>query len=186
MDLITWELIRAAGLIAFGLLTLSVFMGVAVNARALDGVMKRAWANEVHGTAAVLGAVFIVLHVGLVLVDQYVPFSLAAAFVPLASSWRPWPVAAGIVSLYLATILLVSTYLRPAIGYRTWRLIHYGGFLGWAAALLHGITAGSDAGVAWMQYMYLLAGGAVALVTIFRVLAPSPPASGGLPESRRP
>ena len=185
MDLIVWELIRAAGLIAFGLLTLSMFMGVAVNARALDGVMKRAWANEVHQTAAGLGAVFMVLHVGLVLLDQYVPFSVVATFVPLASGWRPLPVAAGIVSLYLATTLLVSTYLRPAIGHRTWRLIHYGGFVAWAAALLHGITAGSDAGVAWMQYSYLLAGGAVALLTIFRVLAPSP-VRERLPESRRP
>jgi len=172
-DIAIWEMIRASGIIAYLLLTISVFMGVAVNARALDAIMRRAWVFEAHRTVAVLALAFTTLHVLLLLVNRHVPLTIVQVLVPLAASWRAVPLALGTISLYLAAALTVSSYARSIIGQRTWRLIHYGGFAGWITALAHGITAGSDTAMPWVQYFYLSTGAAAAFLITFRLLAPS-------------
>lgn len=170
-ELAAWEFIRASGLVAFLLLSASMLLGVAVNVRALDWLMRRAWVNEGHQTLSLLALVFMGFHVLLLLVDTYMPFTVVQVLVPLTSPWRAVPTALGTIALYLSVLLVGSSYLRPAIGHKTWRVIHYGGFAGWALALLHGVTAGGDSGESWVQYMYLLAGGSVVFLVLFRVLA---------------
>jgi predicted ferric reductase len=173
VDQLIWEFIRASGITAVVLLTVAVAMGISVNVRALDALMKRAWVHEAHGFISLLSLAMMLLHVVLVVVNQHVPMSLAESLVPGVADWKPAALALGIAGLYLSAVLTLSSYLKPAIGHRTWRAIHYGGFLGWAAAMLHGVTAGSDADVVWLQYLYLASLAGVIFLTAFRVLAPS-------------
>ena len=173
MDQLVWELIRSTGITAVVLLTVAVAMGISVNVRALDGFMKRAWVNEAHGFISLLSLAMMLFHLGLVVANRHVPISLAEALVPGFAGWRPAALALGTGALYLSVVLILSSYLKRAIGHRTWRAIHYGGFLGWGAAMLHGVTAGSDTGVVWVQYVYLASFGTVLFLTAFRVLAPS-------------
>ncbi len=42
LDFRIWEMIRASGLIAYALLSVSVIVGIAVRVRGLDWLMKRA------------------------------------------------------------------------------------------------------------------------------------------------
>lgn len=173
LETTVWEFIRASGLVAFVLLTISTAMGVAVNVRALDRLMKRALVYEAHQTLALLALAMTGLHVALLLTHTYMPFSLVEVLVPFAARWRPVPSALGTFSLYLSALLIATSYIRQSIGQKAWRLIHYGGFAGWASALLHGIASGSDSGLPWVQYLYLIFGAAVGFLTIFRLLAPS-------------
>lgn len=173
MDELIWELIRASGVTGVVLLTVSVAMGISVNVRALDAFMKRAWVNEAHAFASLLSLAMMVLHLTLVVANRHVPVSLAESLVPYLADWRPTAQAAGTVALHLSVVLVVSSYLKPAIGHRAWRAIHGGGFLCWAAAMSHGVTAGSDSDVVWMQYVYLLSFATVMFLALFRVMAPS-------------
>lgn len=173
MDQLIWELIRSSGITAVMLLTVAVAMGISVNVRALDGFMKRAWVNEAHGFISLLSLAMMVLHLTMVVVNRHVPISLAEALIPGLAGWRPAALALGTGALYLSAVLILSSYFKRAIGHRTWRVIHYGGFLGWAAAMLHGVTAGSDTEAIWVQYVYLASFGAILFLTAFRVLAPS-------------
>jgi predicted ferric reductase len=173
MDLLVWQLIRATGLLAYVLLSISVFLGISVNVRALDGLTKRAHVYEGHQTISVLALGLTLMHVTLLFLNGHVGFTLVTALVPFASSWRPVAVVMGIGALYLTAMLVVSTYLRSYIGQRAWRTIHYGGFAAWFMALAHGLSAGSDTDLAWVQYLYLGTAAAVIVVLIFRVLAPS-------------
>lgn len=173
MDQLIWELIRASGITAVVLLTVAVAMGISVNVRALDAFMKRAWANEAHGFISLMSLAMMAFHLGLVVSNRHVPISLAESLVPALADWRPAALALGTTALYLSVVLVLSSYFKPAIGHRTWRAIHYAGFLGWAAAMLHGVTAGSDTDVVWVQYVYLASFAAVMFLTAFRVLAPS-------------
>ena len=173
MDELIWEMIRASGLTAVVLLTVSVAMGISVNVRALDAVMKRAWVNEAHSFVSILSLAVMVLHLILVVINRHVPITLAESLFPGVADWRPAALALGTASLYLSAVLILSSYFKSAIGHRTWRAIHYAGFLGWIAAMLHGVTAGSDTGVVWMQYLYLGSFSVVLFLTAFRVLAPS-------------
>ena len=47
--------------------------------------------------------------------------------------------------LLMAVLALgLSIYLRPLIGYKAWRVLHYGTYLSFPAVLLHGIFTGTD------------------------------------------
>jgi len=173
VDQTVWQLIRASGLTAAVLLTIAVAMGVSLNVRALDSLVKRAWVYEVHQFVALLCLMMVGLHLLLVALNRHVPINLLESLIPLASPWRPTAIALGTLGLYLSLVLVLSSYFKSAIGHRTWRIIHYGGFLGWAAAMLHGLAAGSDTGTVWVQYVYLAEFALVAFLTTFRVLAPS-------------
>lgn len=181
VEVTVWQFIRASGLVAFVLLTVSTAMGIAVNVRALDALMKRAWVYEAHQTLSVLALAMTSIHVVLLVLDPYLPFQVLEVLVPFAARWRPVPSALGTVALYLTALLIGTSYARQWIGQRTWRLIHYGGFAGWLTALLHGVSSGSDSGLWWVQWLYLLSGAGVGFLTIFRLLAPSGRSVAGTP-----
>ena len=56
---------------------------------------------------------------------------------PLASSYRPLPVAFGVVSVYLVAAVVVTSLLRDRIGHRTWRAIHWSAYVSWPLAIEH-------------------------------------------------
>ena len=75
----------------------------------------------------------------------------------------------------LLTVLTLSSWLRPVIGQKTWRIIHYSGFACWVAALVHGVFSGSDTSVAWVTWMYVVSAAAVGSLIALRVLTASRP-----------
>ena len=180
LETATWEFIRASGLLAFVLLSVSVFLGLAVNVRALDPLTKRVYVYEGHQTISILALALMILHVVLLLVHKFVDFTLTEILVPFASDWRPMPVALGIACLYLTVLLIGSSYARNSIGQKTWRALHYSSFVAWILAVFHGITAGSDSTAPLVQYLYLATIGPVVLLICFRAIAPS-----GHPDPRR-
>jgi predicted ferric reductase len=173
-DLLIWQFIRAAGLLSYVMLSLSVFMGIAVKTRFFDGLLKRAWVYEAHQSITMASLGLMALHLVLVLINRHVSFGLATALVPFLSSWRPLPTALGILAFYLAVALIGSSYVLRFIGYEAWRTLHYAGFLAWLAGLMHGVTAGSDTGLPAVELMYWLTAGAILFATVYRVLLPSP------------
>src|SRR3989304_2065779 len=88
MDQLIWEIIRASGITSVVLLTVAVAMGVSVNVRALDSLMKRAWVNEAHQFISLTALAVIVFHLVLVVLNRHVPITLVEAFGAFASGWR--------------------------------------------------------------------------------------------------
>jgi DMSO/TMAO reductase YedYZ heme-binding membrane subunit len=175
METVVWEFIRASGLTGYIALTVSVVLGLSVSTRATDPISKRAHINEVHQTTSVLACVLIGLHVVLLLFHDYVDFDLAGLLVPFASDWRPVAMAAGIISMYLLLVLLLTSVLRARVGYRSWRALHFAAYPAWALATVHGVFGGSDTGNVAIEYMYLLSLGAVILLVVFGALSPQRP-----------
>jgi predicted ferric reductase len=173
LDFRIWEMIRASGLIAYVLLSVSTIVGIAIRVRALDWLMKRAWVLEGHQTLSVLALAFTGGHMVFTLMNQYLPFSVLDILVPFASGWRPVAMALGIVGFYLLTVLTLSSWLRPAIGQKTWRTIHYSGFACWVVALAHGVFSGSDTSVAWVTWIYVVSAAAIGSLIAFRVITAS-------------
>ena len=115
--------------------------------------------------------------------DPFTKLGLGAALVPLASSYRPVPVALGVVALYLFVALIASSLLRKHIGQRTWRAIHWASYAMWPLALIHGITAGTDAVALWMLGIDALCVTAVALALAWRILPRDTAAPRALPRT---
>jgi predicted ferric reductase len=76
----------------------------------------------------------------------------------------------GTLSLYAGLLVSASFYFTKQIGYRTWRLIHALSYLMFAGVTLHSVRLGTDSSTPVMQVVYLLAGGSVLFLTLFRIL----------------
>ena len=167
-----WYLSRAAGIVAYLLLWLSVALGLLIT-----GKLSRLWpggptAADLHQFSSLLGWAFALFH-GLVLLgDRYVGYSLVALLVPFAASdYRPLAVGLGQLAFYLGLLVSGSFYFRRWIGYRAWRLFHFTSFAVYLLATAHGLAAGTDAGQPLMLALYGLSALSVFFLTVFRVLA---------------
>ena len=166
-----WYLSRASGLVAYVLVWLSVALGLLITNR-----LARIWpggplAADVHQFASLLGLTFAVFHALILLGDHYINFTLAQLLVPFASSnYQPLWVGLGQLGFYLTLPLTFSFYIRKQIGYRAWRLIHYGSFTVFMLVFLHGAGSGTDSSNFFISAMYYLTGGTVLFLTIYRIL----------------
>jgi predicted ferric reductase len=166
-----WYLSRASGLVAYVLLWLSVACGLLISGR-----LARLWpggptAVDLHQYSGLLGLGFALFHGLILLGDRYVGYAPVQVLVPFAGrDYRPLEVGLGQVGFYLGLLVAFSSYARRRIGYRAWRLLHYGGFAVYALATLHGLTAGTDARQPAVFALYGLTALATFFLLVFRVL----------------
>lgn len=151
-----WYISRAAGIVAYALLSLSAVLGIAMTTRFWSRRLSRPSLNGLHEQLSWLALGFVALHIGALLVDAYQPFRLIDILVPFVSAYRPIWVGLGIMALYLTLLLNVSFYVQHRIGHRAWRLIHYTGFALYCLATIHGILAGNSTNEIWMRAIYVL------------------------------
>jgi len=165
----TWYGARAGGILAFALLTTTVVVGLLLSGRARLEGWPRFAVEDVHRFVGLLTGTFIVLHVGFLLVDGYLPFSLTNVLVPGTAPYRPVSVAAGVIAAELLAALAVANRYRASLSYRFWRRTHYVNFAVWLLAFVHGIVSGTDATTGWGAALYLGSAAVVAGLTATRV-----------------
>ncbi len=166
---VAWYLVRAAGFVAFGLLWLSVVLGLWISA----GLSKRANARLIalHEFTSLMALTFAFLHAAILRADTYLQPTWWHIWVPFAfEPYRPLAVALGQIGLYLLAVVVGSFYIRRRIGARTWRLLHYTTFVLYGLVLLHAIAAGTDSAYRLGRTLYLLSGGSVLFLTYVRIL----------------
>jgi len=168
---IAWLVARAAGLVAFGLLTLSVWLGLAMSTRLLGSKRQKSLLG-LHRTLAWTGLSMIGLHMGAVLLDPVLHFGLAAALVPFAAPWKTGAIAAGVVAGWLSLALASSFRLRKWIGQKGWRRLHYASFGAFALSLGHALLVGTDLRGLGGPLLALVAAGPVLWLTFYRLLVP--------------
>ena len=167
---VTWYLARASGIVAFGLLTTTVVLGLVMSGRARLRRWPRFAVEDVHRFASLLTWSFVGVHALALLADSYLPFSVADLLVPGIAPYRPLATSLGIVAMELLAALALAN-LRARISYRLWRRTHYLNFAVWLLALGHGVTSGSDSDTLWALALYVLAASLVAGLTAWRVLS---------------
>jgi len=169
-----WYAERAAGIVAYILLTALVVLGLALSNR----VRTRAWPafaiEDVHRFVGILAGVFVALHVGLIAIDTFVPFSVSQILVPFTADYRPVATGLGTVALELLVAVAISNALRSRLSHGLWRTLHYGGFGVWGAATAHGLLTGSDRHDGWLLALYIVAVTAVLAGLTVRTRRPRP------------
>ena len=115
---LAWSVTRASGMVAFALLTVAVLLGTALAGRAPIARWPRFALDEAHRFAGLLAGVFTAVHVLVLLVDSYLPFSLADLVVPGAADYRPLATAVGVVAVELLVALALTNRLRRRLPYR--------------------------------------------------------------------
>ncbi len=170
---VAWYVARAAGLVAFGILTLSVWLGLAMSTRLL-GTKRQKLLLGWHRTLAWTGLSMLGLHAGALLLDPTLHFRLVSVLVPFASPWRPGAVAAGVVAGWLTLMLAASFRMRKWIGQKGWRRLHYASFAAFVLSLGHALTAGTDLRGVGGPVLAAIAAGPVIWLVFVRLLSPRP------------
>jgi methionine sulfoxide reductase heme-binding subunit len=166
---VTWYVARAGGMLAYLLLSSSVVAGLLLSGRARLERWPRFALEDVHRFLGLLAGLFIVIHGAALLLDRVVPISLWQVLVPGTDSYRPLPVAFGIVGAELLASLALTNRYRKRLPYRVWRRAHYLNFAVWVLALVHGLTAGTDATTPWALLVYAGSAWTVLTLLVYRL-----------------
>jgi len=162
-----WYITRAAGIIAYLLLWLSTAWGLAVPAKVFDRLVQR-WATfDFHQFISLLAIGFMGLHILVLLLDHYLPFTAAQILIPFIAPYRPLWVGIGVISFYLLLLVTITYYIRARIGMRTFRAIHVLSLVAYLGATLHGLYAGTDSPLLAMQLLYEVTGLVVIFLTVY-------------------
>lgn len=164
-----WYVTRAAGFVAAGLLVLLILSGIGQVTGLLYKWIEPITAWAIHKALALALCASILVHVGFLLIDHYLPFSITQILVPFASHYNNGTkmlglsigiaaVAFGVLAMYGVAILVASSLGWIDTKARVWRKLHY---LSYAVAILvflHALFTGSDLKYGAFRAFWLLLG----------------------------
>lgn len=151
-----WLASRASGLVALVLVTVSVFLGLAMAGKLMrrPGLGKKLMA--LHEQTALAGLIAISVHGIALLGDPWLNPGVAGVTVPFALGFKTFFTGLGVIAAYLAALLGLSYYFRRRIGTKLWRKAHRATVLVFVLGLVHALGAGSDAGAPWFRWWVML------------------------------
>jgi len=141
---LAWYVSRGTGIVAWGLIIASMVWGFLYASRVLARRARPWWMLGVHRFLGALAVVFVIVHVLAIVADNYTSFGLVDVLVPFASSWKPIPVALGIVGMYILVTVEVTSLLQRHLPRTVWRQIHLASYGLFGFATLHALSAGTD------------------------------------------
>jgi predicted ferric reductase len=156
-----WYFARAAGFVSLILLAFTVGLGLALTLRWRTDRWPTFISDGLHRYLATVFFVFLGIHVETLLLDPFTKFTLSDLLIPFVSTYRPLWMALGICAAELALALALSVHIRRWIGYRAWRVMHYGTYATFPLVIAHGLGAGSDTRTWWGLGIYIICGSAV-------------------------
>ncbi len=166
-----WYLIRAAGLVAYLLLWLSSIWGLAVASKIFDPILHRAFTFDAHEFLSLLAIGFTVLHVGALLMDTYMQFSIADVLVPFIAPYRPIWVGIGVIATYLTVLVTATYYMRKRIGHEAFRTIHLLSLMAYAGVTVHSMLSGTDTALWSAKIIYAGSGAVFLFMTVYWYLS---------------
>lgn len=149
IDQAFWVVGRGTGITALALFTLSVALGIVTRSGRPLLTLPRFAVVDVHRFAALLGTVFVVLHVGNLLADPYAQLKLIDVVVPFLGAYEPLRLGLGTVAADLLLAVIVTSVLRGRLGLRSFRVIHWATYGMWPIAFMHALGTGTDSAHRW-------------------------------------
>lgn len=165
---IDWYAARAAGIVAYVLLSIVVCLGLAMAGKAPTRRWPKFTQEAIHRVGGLMVGTFIAIHIATIAADSYLPFKPIELVVPLASHYRAVWLGLGICAAELLLALAITNRLRKRLEHKTWRTLHYLNFAVWTAATFHSIGIGTDRSAPWMLAIYVPAVGTVAGLCAWR------------------
>ena len=155
-----WILMRAAGIGAYVALYLSVAVGPRRDHGRREATHLQARGQPFHAFVASTGLFLLALHLVLLVIHDFMPFSCARPARPDALD------VSGRVALSRSAssrctgwcCVVVSSWLRSRFSVKLWRTIHLLAVPTFLLALLHGVFGGTDTERPWMIALYVATG----------------------------
>jgi predicted ferric reductase len=182
---IWWYVARGSGIVAWGIMALGMFWGLALSSRFLGKRPKPNWMLDLHRFLGGLAVVFIGTHIVSLVLDSYVSFGWLDILVPGATAYHTLAVAWGVIAMYLALAVEVTSLLRKHLSKRAWRRTHYLSFPMFAISTIHLLAVGTDSSTPILRWFVLATVAAIAVATAIRIRRSDAPRPG-TPRPARP
>jgi len=138
------ELSAYAGLVAVGLLSANLLLGLLM---AAGFNPARHWPHrplklfKFHNWTGYLALTVALIHPMILLFSASPRFRVIDLVLPAWSPVQPVSNVLGAISLYLVIIVVATSYFRRALGRHLWRTIHYATYPAAAVFFVHGLIA---------------------------------------------
>jgi predicted ferric reductase len=156
-----WYVARSGGIVAWAMLAVSVFWGLALSSRFLGKQPKPNWMLDLHRFLGGAAVIFTGVHIVGLVGDSFVYFGAVEILVPFSGDYHPVAVAWGIITMYLLVAVEVTSLVRKRLSKRVWRAIHY---------LSFPLLVGTDRRTTLLRFGSLLVVGVLTVVTMIRVV----------------
>jgi predicted ferric reductase len=165
-DSAMWAFGRVSGMVALLMFTITLILGIVTRSgRPLIG-MPRFSVTLIHRNTALLASVFLVLHVGTLLLDSYAKLRLVDVVVPFLGSFKPFWQGLGTVAFDLILAIMLTALLRRFVGVRAFKFVHWFTYAMWPVAVAHAIGNGTNGTDPW----FLLSGAAASVLVVAAVI----------------
>jgi methionine sulfoxide reductase heme-binding subunit len=136
------DLSSEVGLVAMGLLTINILLGLFLSARyntVRNWPHRRIPIFDIHNWTAYIALGLIVLHPVILLFSSTAGFRLIDILWPLHSPKQTLYNCLGAIAFYCVIFVVVTSYLRGRLGSRLWKKLHYVSYAAAAFLFVHGI-----------------------------------------------
>ena len=173
----TWLLIRASGVTAWALLSVVVFWGIFLRTRLLGTKATPVALLHMHRWVGSLALLALAVHIGTLLIDPVVGFSLSQILIPGTAPWQPFATALGTIALYLMIPVSIIGRIRTKLGKKGnafFKRSHLIAYFAWPVATAHYIFAGTDAMADWSIALIIATSTTLVFLLLARGFVPPP------------
>jgi sulfoxide reductase heme-binding subunit YedZ len=157
-----WYTTRSTAIVAFVLLTVSMFLGIAATQRSFA---RRQWprfaTQDLHRNVSLLALGFMLAHIVTTLLDTFVYVGWWSMVIPGTSPYRRLWVSLGTISFDVIVVVIATSLVRNRLPLRLWRVVHWSVYGVWPLAFVHFLETGTDAADGrfglWLDIAALLA-----------------------------
>lgn len=164
-----WYVTRSSGIVAWLMLTATVIWGILLSTKAFPNQRRPLWLLSMHRWLAGLMLIFLAIHTGALVADNFVTFGLADVTVPYASDWKPGAVALGVVGMWLLIAVQITSLMMNFLSRRFWRVVHLSSYVAFWMTAMHAAFAGTDRSAGLYQASAAASILAVAWALMYRV-----------------
>ena len=166
----SWYVARVSGITSYLLLVTLMLLGVGISSGYAFRLFGPIVAWRIHRATGITLMAFVFIHLGALLLDQFMNFSLLDVLVPFYSQFSPTYLSLGIIGFYLLLITMFSSIFMIVTKYKAWRFLHYLTFPAFVTLFIHGVFLGTDTSSLAMQLTYWITGVLVGLSVAYRVV----------------
>lgn len=149
MDSAFWAMGRISGVISLGLFTVTVMLGIVNRSGRPLPAVPRFSVALIHRNISLLATLFLLMHIGSLMLDSYAKLNLIDVFVPFLGSFKPFWQGLGTVAFDLLVAVVLTGLLRHRVGQRIFRAVHWAAYAMWPIALAHSIGNGTNGTDKW-------------------------------------
>lgn len=174
-----WYITRAAGFVAAISLVILMLSGIGFITGTSFKFLEPLTAWATHKAVAYVFGVSVIVHVGALLFDKFVPFTIAQALVPFLSHYREVSVAGhhlgslyialGVFALYFMLAIIISSMLWIDKKPHTWKAFHFLAYLTMIFVFFHALYLGTDLTHGVFRVLWVVFGLGVAVAILYRL-----------------